>query len=128
MEFNELVGFQLVDLNDESMIVRKGDQGYIIDFECDGGDCCGYAQIKNSLLIDESEITRNPVITKVENKSSRNNDFDYYEDNVLITLFGEYKPIAEIEARAGSGSGWNYGAAVTVRCKPLEIDEEIVSW
>ena len=128
MKFNNLVGFQLVDLNDDVMIVKKEDKTYALEFDCDYGSCCGYAQIKNSLLIDESVITRNPVITKIENKSSRNNDSDYYEDNVLITLFGEYKPIAEIEARAGSGSGWHYGAAVTVMCKPLEIDEEIISW
>lgn len=125
MKFNDLVGFQLVYLNDDVMIVKKEDKTYVLEFDYDYGDCCGYAHIKNSLLINENETTCNPIITKIEDKVGGNGQD---RANILITLFGGHKLIAEIEAEAGSGSGWSYGAVVTVKCKPLEIDEKIVSW
>lgn len=124
MKLNDLVGFQLVELNNEQMKVRKNNELYTIDFDCYEGDCCGYSSVDANLLIDKADLSRNPIITKIVN----NENEDGSSESVLITLFGEYKPIAEISAVAGSGSGWGYGAAVTLKCKPLEIDEGIVSW
>ena len=132
MTLNDLVGFQLVDLNEDIMTVKKDGKTYTLEFECDSGDYCGFAEVTNTLLYDKSDTKRNPVITKIKRECGSDKDDDYwddfYSDSVSVTFFGESAPIANIEATAGSGSGWHYGAAVTVVCSPLQLEEEIVSW
>lgn len=124
MQFTDLVGFQLLSLTDESMVVVKDKETYVINFECDHGDCCGYANINNTLLFDPKTRKKNPVITNIAVENSG----EYSESIATITLFGENKQIAQINAEAGSGSGWNYGACVTVTCNQLEIHEDIVCY
>lgn len=126
MELKDLVGFQLVELNDDTMVVKKDNNVYTIDFNRDEGDCCGYTEVENNLLFDKNNTKSNPIITKIETESDTDEYGDY--DVINITLFGEYKPMATIRAEAGSGSGWCYGASVTVECKPLQLEETIVSW
>lgn len=125
MELKDLIGFQLIGIDDVQMTVSDGSNTYEIMFDCDGGDCCGYAEITNTLLFSPDNTKANPVIMKVEH---RRGEPEYDEDNILITFFGEYKPLAKIDAKAGSGSGWEYGASVTATCKSLGIDEEIAVW
>lgn len=124
MEIKDLIGYQIVELYDTEMTVRKDTSTFTIEFDCDHGDCCGFADITNTLFFDPKNSKENPVITKVEFSG----DEEYGSRNALITFFGGYLPIAKIEANAGSGSGWMYGATVTAKCKPLNMDEEIVGW
>jgi hypothetical protein len=123
MRLKNLVGFQLISLDNEQMVVQKDSKVYSLNFMCDEGDCCGYSNIFNTLFIDTNDIKENPIITNIE-YSSTNDDYD----TIKITLFGGMKKLAQIEAEAGSGSGWCYGATVTVECQPLEMSETLVSW
>ena len=124
MEIKDLVGFQLVNLDNDHMIVRKKNQEFVLSFSSDHGDCCGYANIETVLCFDRSSTKRNPVITNVEYADEGSE----YQSEIKITLFGENKKIAEVSAEAGSGSGWSYGANVTVSCNALGINETIVQW
>lgn len=119
-----LIGCQLIKLDDEHMIV-KTPSGELIPFEFTlyHGDCCGYAEITNTLLYASSD-KNNPVITKVE----RDEDSDGYSETVVLTLFGIDKDLATVKTTCGSGSGWCYGATVSVQCKPLNICETICEW
>lgn len=73
-------------------------------------------------MIDGKE---NPVITKIEDTEEQE---DYGEQKVRITFFGLDKKIAEINASAGSGSGWAYGACVSVWCVENNKSETLASW
>lgn len=125
MKLSKLIGFQLVDLSDEVMVVQKDSTVYAIEFNHDEGDCCGFTNVHNTLLFDKNDSKENPVITNIERiDSGAGGDCD----SITLTLFGGYKPLAKISAEASSGSGWCYGATVTVNCKPLQIDECLASW
>lgn len=125
MKLHDLIGYQIVKLSDVEMQVCKDSNTYTILFDCDHGDCCGFADINNTLLFDPENSKENPVITKVE---LSDDESEYGSQSVVITFFGEYKPLAKLSAVAGSGSGWMYGATVTAICKPLDMTEEVVGW
>ena len=124
MTCKDLIGYQLVSIDDEKIVVRKNETEYILRIREDYGDCCGYNEISTKLLISETELSRNPVITNVEVT-----DVDC-DDGAggKIAFFGEYKPMAEVDAYSSSGSGWCYGACVWIECDALEINETISSW
>lgn len=122
---NELIGAKLIHIDNDVIVLSKDNKEYHFDIETEQGDCCGYADVETTLFISEEEIKRNPVVTKIDTDGD---DYDYAEASAKITLFGEYKPLAEISARAGSGSGWCYGACVSIRCRETKISEDIVSW
>lgn len=124
MELKDLVGFQIVRLDDESMTVKKNGKEHLLTFAEDYGDCCGYTNVKNSLFFDPNITKRNPVIVNVE----YSDEGKECESRIRITFFGAHKKLAEIEAEAGSGSGWNYGANVVVACVSLGLTEEIVRY
>lgn len=117
----ELIGAKLISIDTERIIVEKDNTQYIIDIIDDGGDCCGYNEINAKLLITDNS---KPIITKITTEESDN----YDGDSCNITFFGEYKPIAELDSFSYSGSGWGYGACVTLECKALDIDTLITSW
>lgn len=121
--FENLIGAQILKVNDNQIIVKLGNDVHVLEIISDGGDCCGYADFATNLLYSENDF-RNPVITNVvlEDKG------DNYSDSSIVTFFGESKPLASIESEAGSGSGWSYGACVSLRCKSLDIDENLASW
>ena len=43
MKLNNLVGYQLMNINDDAIIVKNGETGHIhvLGIEYWGGDCCG---------------------------------------------------------------------------------------
>lgn len=125
MELKDLIGYQIIELSDYEMKVRKDSNVHTILFDCDHGDCCGFADINNTLLFDSENSDENPVITKVELSDDNS---EYGSQSAVITFFGEYKPLAKLSAVAGSGSGWMYGATVMAVCKTLGIEEEVVGW
>lgn len=123
--FDKLIGSRLISLDNDRMVVEKDGKTYNLDFVLYQGGCiCSYANITNTLLYDVNSET-NPVITKVE---VNDEDKEADEREITVTLFGMNKAIATIEAEAGSGSGWYYGACVTVECKDLDIDDELVCY
>lgn len=118
-----LIGAQILTVSDDSIEVKLGDEIHTLEIISDGGGCCGYAEFTTNLLYSENDF-RNPIITNVTIDSGDSN----YCDTSTVTFYGEAKPLATIESEAGSGSGWGYGAFVTLRCKSLDIDEDLASW
>lgn len=122
MEIIDLVGYQLVDLDKNKIIVQKGERRFSIYIMTDEGDCCGYNIIKANLYI--GDIERNPIITDIY----KDNEDTGYSDKCCITFFGEEKVLAKLDTESSSGSGWCYGAAVALDCKDLEINEILSEW
>ena len=118
-----LIGYQLVSIDDTKIVVRKGNSTYELLIEDDNGDCCGYNDFNTKLLISETELERNPVITNVEVEEDEDDGM-----SAKVTFFGEYKPVAELNSFSFSGSGWCYGACVSIVCKELDMDEIITQW
>ena len=120
MSCKNLIGCQLVSIDDTAIVVQKNNVQYTLKILPYEGDCCGYNDITTQLLIDETETNRNPVITRVELiANEEGNDYSVGK----LTLFGEYKPIATVNTLSSSGSGCCYGACVTICCDMLGINE-----
>lgn len=126
MRLKDLIGFRLISISNEEIIVEKDGKQYRLEIDDDYGDCCGWNEIEAKLLVSETDLVANPVITNVEVHGSLDENFEYSSGKA--TFFGVYKPMATLETSSGSGSGWQYGAAVTVMCKELSINETISSW
>lgn len=120
----KLIGAQILTVNEDSIEVKLNDEVFKLEIISNDGDCCGYAGFTTNLLYSENDF-RNPIITNVELDNSEKN---YDGDSSIITFYGESKALATIESEAGSGSGWNYGAFVALKCKALGIDEDLASW
>ena len=118
-----LIGAQILSVDDNCIEVIKDKKTYRLEIDSDDGDCCGYANFETNLLYSPNDI-RNPVITNV----TREDEESYDGESSTITFYGESKQLATIESDAGSGSGWSYGASVSLRCKALDIDETLASW
>lgn len=125
MTCKDLIGYQLVFIDDENIVVRKDNTEYILNIKEDSGDCCGYNEITTKLLISETELNRNPIITNVEIDEV---EAEWDGMNAKLTFFGEYKPIAIVDTFSSSGSGWCYGACVSINCEVLGINEILSSW
>ena len=124
MRIAELKGYQLVSIDEQKIVVKKGEKSYILQIEEDEGDCCGYNDIVTELFISGEELKRNPIITDIEMLV----DEDGNGESCKVTFFGEYKPMAKLNTYSSSGSGWTYGAAVTLVCDALELNEGLSSW
>ena len=118
----ELVGMTLIDLNSDGFIVedKDGERLHFV-FDEDEGDCCGFNEIKTTLSMSKKNP---PVITKVQYQDVTADD----EDAIVITFFGLDKEIAEIYSMSSSGSGWAYGASVTVKCREINFTEVITQY
>lgn len=125
MELKDLIGYKLEKINDEEIIVSKENQLYTLKFEENEGDCCGYNKLETNLLIDEKN---KPIITNVKYKDISGETTFGDDDTIEITFFGENKEIAKIKSMSSSGSGWCYGACVTIKCKELNINETLSEW
>lgn len=120
-----LIGSKLISVETDGFKVKTSD-GKIKTFLFveDAGDCCGFNVVETKLYLSQDELERNPVITNVEKIDTSGCECD----SVKITLFGEYKPMVEIDSVSGSGSGWQYGACVTLRCIETNEEDLITSW
>jgi hypothetical protein len=120
----DLVGFQLMDLTDEKILVRSPDgENYTLFIKDDKGDCCGFNDITTTLKIKRNSKT-NPIITKV----SISNEDEDEGNRCYVTFYGDSKALGAIDTYSSSGSGWIYGANVTVRCDSLSLFEFLSSW
>ena len=125
MTCKDLIGYQLVSIDDTKIVVRKDNTEYVLNIEEDCGDCCGYNEITTKLLISDTELNRNPIITNVEMTEDED---DCAGMSGKLTFFGEYKPMAVVDTYSSSGSGWCYGAYVSIHCDVLEINEILSTW
>ena len=120
----DLIGFQLMDLTDDKILVRSPEgEIYTLLIEDDEGDCCGFNEITATLKIERNNKI-NPIITKVSVYNEEEGAGEY----CYVTFYGDSKILGSIDAYSSSGSGWNYGANVTVRCSPLSLLEILSSW
>lgn len=119
---DKLIGSQLVGVSEDLIKVMKDGIVYNLELESYQGECCGSAEF-DITFFDEEDIKNNPVITNVIHKREGNS----WSENCELTFFGLNKEILNITAEATSGSGYMYGASVTIYCKSLDIEEEIVS-
>ena len=78
--------------------------------------------MKTTLYLENEDTM--PVITDVTEYA----DDEYEEDRLKVTLFGLYKPIAELEFAAGSQSGWGYGSNVVLTCRATDFRKTLVRW
>ena len=124
MTCKDLIGYQLISINPQTIVVKKDDKEYTLYINEDYGDCCGYNDITTELFISDTDLKRNPIITNVIMDENYEGD----GSSGKLIFFGEYKPIAAVNTYSSSGSGWCYGACVTVECEMLEIDDVISSW
>lgn len=66
MNIKDLIGFQLVSINDEKIIVKKNKKEYVLHIKDYEGDCCGYNEIETRLLIDEKDLSRNMTENEIK--------------------------------------------------------------
>ena len=117
----ELIGAQIIAVHEKGFAVRTTN-GAIHSFlvEEDEGDCCGYNTW--DLKVFRDNIKRNPIITNIQWDEDDGESSN--EHTAHITLFGEYAPLVQLDSLSSSGSGWSYGATVTLRC--VETDEQYI--
>ena len=125
MKLKDLIGYKLEKINNNEIVISNENKSYILKFEEDEEDCCGYNELETTLLIDEKN---KPIITNVKYEDVSEEDKWGDSEIIKITFFEENKEIANIKSKSSSGSGWCYGACVTVNCKELHIHETISSW
>lgn len=118
----KLVGMTLLDLNTQGFTVKDkdGEQLHFV-FDENEGDCCGFNKIKTTLSMSRKNP---PVITKVQYQDVSAGD----EDAIVITFFGLDREIAKIFSKSSSGSGWAYGATVSVKCREINFTEVITQY
>ena len=116
----KLIGAKLISIDEETIKVEKDGKVYEIDIIQDEGDCCGYNEVESKLLISDNS---KPIITNIQEDSCF-----VCGNTCLLTFFGEYKPIATLKSISRSGSGWEYGACVSLHCDALNIDEIVTEW
>lgn len=121
----DLIGYQIIRLDEDGFTVRKGTKTKHFVFEHDDGDCCGYNDLRTELLINNTNAKNNPIITNIEYERLTNDD---YGDALTITFFGLDKKLAEINSESASGSGWCYGACQWVRCLETNDEEMLTEW
>lgn len=121
MKLKDLIGYRLINIDEKGITIENENKQYFIEIEEDEGDCCGYNCIETKLLISEKD---NPIITSVEEIIDENND----GSSKRITFYGTNKKIATLNSLSSSGSGWTYGACVTIKCNELNIKEILTSY
>lgn len=121
--FDDLIGGQITTMTNEGFSVRFAN-GQVRNFVFveDKGDCCGYNELQTELFYSK-DSKDNPAIVKVEYEGDDNDG-----DSLTITFFGAYAPLAEINSCSYSGSGYRYGAAMSVICKETKEEEILTSW
>lgn len=122
-KLKKLIGYKLIAIHKDMIEVSKDGISHYIHITRDEGDCCGYNELNTELYLNENCY---PIITNVSCEKKVN---DYHDsETCTITFYGLDNKLASIESTSGSGSGWNYGACVTIKCDALELDEILSEW
>ena len=123
-----MIGMRLVNIEHGRIVLAdKYNHNHTVTFNC-YFDSWEIAEVEATLITDD--VNALPVITSIETRSKINNrdEDDSTGMETVITLFGMSKPLAEINAYAGSDSGYKYGATVAITCESLSVDEDIAAW
>lgn len=124
---NSLIGSRLVMLSDEGFTVR-GDDGkerHFV-FEEDYGDCCGFNEVTSTIFFNPNDEENLPAITNIDRLEDECPTDD--GNSLRITFFGLAKKLAIIDSYSSSGSGWQYGATVTLICKETGDEAVVTTW
>ena len=119
MKLKDLIGYKLISANEKQLIVEKDNNRYVLLINDDYGDCCGYNTIKTHFDLRVNPVITNVVVTK--------NDTGEEEEGRVV-FFGPEKTLGIIETSSSSGSGWCYGACVSISCRKLKLQETISQW
>ena len=121
-----LIGSYLVELSEAGFTIKgkDGKERHFV-FGQDEGDCCGFNEITATLFFNPNDKKNLPAITNIDLLEDECAD----EGNSLrITFYGLAKKLAMIESYSSSGSGWEYGATVTLVCKETGAEAMVTSW
>ena len=122
-KLKKLIGYKLIAIHKDMIEVSKDGISHFIHIKQDEGDCCGYNELNTELYLSSNCY---PIITNVSCEKKVNDDYGY--ETCKITFYGLDNKLASIESTSGSGSGWNYGACVTIECDSLELKDILSSW
>lgn len=121
-KLKKLIGYKLIAIHNDMIEVSKDGISHYIHITRDEGDCCGYNELKTELYLSQNCY---PIITNVSCEK-KVEPFD--SETCKITFYGLDNKLASIESTSGSGSGYAYGACVTIKCDALELDEILSEW
>ena len=118
-----LIGSQILTMTNDKIVVAKDGTNYTLYIGDYSDDYCGFNEIQTVLNYGENRAD-NPIITDIVREIDNGDD----GSSCKVTFYGDSKAIGTIDAYSSSGSGWEYGARVTVECEALGIDETLSSW
>lgn len=122
-----LIGSQILTMTNDKIVVAKDGTNYTLYIGDYSDDCCGFNEIQTVLNYGENRAD-NPIITNIVREIDNDDRSRYDGSSCKVTFYGDSKVIGTIDAYSSSGSGWEYGAYVTVECKALGIDETLSAW
>ena len=121
-KLKKLIGYKLIAIHKDMIEVSKDGISHFIHIKQDEGDCCGYNELNTELYLSSNCY---PIITNVSCEK-KVEPFDC--ETCKITFYGLDNKLASIESTSGSGSGYAYGACVTIKCDALELNDILSSW
>lgn len=121
----DIIGAQLISINHDGFTVKTAnDKEIIFYFDSCMGNCCGYNELEATLYFDQEDMDNAPVITNII--CDKKDDAD--GDRMIITFFGINKTLAQFDSFSYSGSGWCYGATVTLTCYSTNKKATVTQW
>lgn len=118
-----LIGSQILTMSKDKIIVKKNGVNYTLIVDNHESDWGGFNLIETTLNYGENS-SDNPIITKIW----RSDEDSGYGSTCTVTFYGGSKVVGVIDTESSSGSGWAYGACVSLECEALGIDELLSSW
>jgi hypothetical protein len=97
--------------------------------ESDGGDCCGWADCEQTGVIPEGVDTSTLTLkgcVEITYDEDYGREIDRRVLNFIFTTPNGSEVLLGYELSAGSGSGWSYGAWVTIKLDDKVLAE--ASW
>ena len=122
-----LIGSRLAEMSDEGFTVRGADgkERHFV-FEKDYGDCCGFNEVTSTIFFNPNDKENLPAITNIDRLEDELPTDD--GNSLRITFFGLAKKLAVVDSYSSSGSGWQYGATVTLICKETGDEAVVTTW
>ena len=117
----KLIGYKLMELDDEHLVVSNDIKTYVLNIQRDEGDYDGY----NDIMTDSYKEIK-PVITNIEVGTKE--EENWFGEMTAITFYGVNGVIAKIYTLSSSDSGCRYGAHISISGKELKIKGVISKW
>lgn len=122
-----LIGSYLVELSEAGFTIKgkDGKERHFV-FEQDEGDCCGFNEVTSTIFFNPNDKENLPAITNIDRLEDELPTDD--GNSLRITFFGLAKKLAVVDSYSSSGSGWQYGATVTLICKETGDEAVVTTW